>query len=172
MIIQENHQVEAQTTKAKSFLTKKIDFSRTKAEPKRRQMNVYAKKSAVLNHAQEKNVKIRHKFLTLKSYVFESIQRIDFNLFSCLFEIHAVVSDDCDAVSMANFGKSLVKIYSNQFFERFRYFETFRSLFTNIAFNYESVFFEKSVKSDELINFFEIQVSKKDATLTPDVSKH
>ena len=120
----------------------------------------------------KKNVKVKHKFLTSKNYVFEFIQKIDLNISSCLFEIHVVVSNDCDIVSMINFEKTFVKIYSKQFFERFRSFDTFRFSVINITFNYENVFFEKSIETNETINFFEIKISEKKSILTSNVNKH
>ena len=161
MIIQKNHQIEVQITKTKFFLIKKIDFFKSKFKSKKRQMNIYAKKSAILNHNQKKNVKIKHKFLIFENYVFELIRKIDLNFFSCLFEIHVVVSNDCDVVSMINFEKTFAKIYSKQFFKQFRHFKTFKSSVINIIFNYENVFFEKSIETNEMINFFELKNSKK-----------
>ena len=172
IIIQKNHQVEIQITKTKFFLTKKIDFFKRRSESRRRQINVYAKKSVILNYVQKKNVKIRHKFLTSKNYVFEFIQKINLNIFSYFLEIHAVVSNDCNVVSMINFEKTFAKIYSRQLFERFRSFDAFRSSVISIAFNYENVFFEKSIETNETINFFEIKISEKRSTLTSNVSKH
>ena len=172
MIIQKNHQIKIQITKTKFFLTKKINFFKSKFRSKKRQMNIYAKKFAVLNHDQKKNVKIKHKFLISENYVFESIQRIDLNLSSCFFKIHVVVSSDCDVMSMINFEKAFAKIYSEQFFERFWHFETFKFFVINIIFNYENVFFEKSIEANEMINFFELKSSEEESTLTFDVNKH
>ena len=172
MIIQKNHQVKTQITRTKFLLTKRIDFFKNKSESKKRQINVYAEKSVMLNHVQKKNVKIKHKFLIFENYVFESIQKIDLSIFSCFFEIHVVVSNVCDVVSMINFGKASAKIYSEQFFERVQKFKTFKFLFISITFNYEKIFFEKFVEIDETINFFEIKISEKESALTSDVSKH
>ena len=172
IIIQKNHQVEAQTTKTKFLLTKRIDLFKRRPESRRRQMNVYAKKSMILNHVQKKNVKVRHKSLTSKSYVFELIQKIDLSISSCLLEVHAVVSDDCDAVSMINFEKTPAKIYSGQLLGRLRPFDASKSPAISIAFNYENVFFEKSTETNETINSFEIKTSEEKSTLTSNVSKH
>ena len=48
------------------FLTKKIDFFKNKSESKKRQINVYAKKSMMLNHAQKKMWKLNTNFWLLR----------------------------------------------------------------------------------------------------------
>ena len=73
---------------------------------------------------------------------------------------------------MINFEKTFAKIYSKQLFKRFRLFDAFRFSVINITFNYENVFFEKSIETNETINFFEIKISEKESILTFDVNKH
>ena len=60
---------------------------------KRRQINVYAEKSKIIEFDQKVNVSITRKPLVLNSYIFRSIHKRDLIIESYLVEINAIVSD-------------------------------------------------------------------------------
>ena len=140
---------------------------------KRIQTNIYAEKSITLKPKQKKNVKIKHKFLTSRNYIFESIRKTDFNPSFCLLKINAIVSNDCEAIPMTNFEKAETKIYANQLLKRFRLFEIPDSIFT-MDFGYENVFFGKPVPENEkkISNPFVIDTSEKNPIITSNVNEH
>lgn len=81
----------------------------------RKTVTVYAKDSFTLEAGMGQNVPIRHRALPRdKSYLFTPKAKVNLALGTMVTGINAVVGDDPQAIPMANFGKTAVKIWAGQ----------------------------------------------------------
>ena len=158
MMIQKKHQITIIVIKNSSAKFKKIKKTtflliialsikiKTLNSSKRRQINVYAEKNKIIEFEHEMNVSIMRKSFVLNNYIFRSIHKRDLVIESYLIEINVVISDIWNSISMTNLKKTSIKIYKNQFFERFNLYWNQNSISSVSAnFHHANVFFEKKI---------------------------
>ena len=140
------------------------------------------------------NVSITRKSFVLRSYIFWSIHKRNLIIESYLAEINAMIFDTWDSIFLTNLKKISVKIYKNQFFERFNFYRNSNSILSALTnFQHTNVFFEKKISEVEFefdsistlfektiseidfnksVNFFSIESINSNDVLKSDVNDH
>ena len=158
MMIQKKHRIAVIVTKNFSAKFKKIKKTifmliialsikiKTLNSSKRRQINVYAEKSRIIEFEHKMNVSIMRKSFVLNSYIFRSIHKRNLVIEPYLIEINVVISDIWNSISMTNLKKASIKIYKNQFLERLNLYRN-QNLILSVSadFHHANVFFEKKI---------------------------
>ena len=138
---------------------------------KKRQTDVYAAIVFILKKNQRKNIEIYYKLLTKENYFFQSLKKTDFVLNICYDDSNVLITANCIVISMTNLEIFSIKIRKNELINHVTTHKDFKFV-ENVNFNYENVFLDKHVKSEEIDNFFVITVLKSDITLKSNINDH
>ena len=140
---------------------------------KKQQINVYVDRSNVLSSDQDKNISVKHKSLSRRIYLFESIVKKNVFLKQYLTKINALLTNEMKFISMTNFEEIEFKIFKKQLLKQLKSSEIFITQMT-IRFNYENVFIEKHItvnKKNKTNNSYVIDAFD-DLSGEPDISDH
>ena len=173
ILIQNEHQIKITATKNQSVKTRiietqsmnvmtRLNFMKIKSginNPKKKQINVYASKTCVLNDDYDKNVFIKHKFLTKGIYLFEPIRQKNETLKTYLSTTNSMMTKKTNFIFMTNLKKIQTKIVKKQLIGRLKQIEIFKQTSeVYVNFDYANVFIGKHIENESIdsTNFFVI----------------
>ena len=106
-------------------------------------------------------------------YVLESIRKQNFDLNIYFFKINAIIFDDMNSISIANFEIVSTKIATKQLLNRMIH-ASIDLKFIEISFNYENVLMREHVvkKSNKENNSFVIQQDEFDISIETNINNH